>query len=457
MLETPYNLLTLSGCCRYLWVKGGRAVTADSFSTTFESLMSKYCSFKIKPQAYRQAAVAISREYIPPHLHVEGSNLVEEKPGHSEGMGHSHYAISADDIPFLTQDTVFIYRRIDSYWHNVTGCGKEPPPRPLRLISLHQPLPSPSLQDFEGVMNKSIAAALNNVQEDIVKKLVPAIVQEVTDSLKSPAVTNQSNQATLDESPASSLPPSSMESYMTDGLVGDSSGIVSSETSNHGSTSTSNPFSYSEASTESSGSSWHNDASSISVIDITDSEGSSQPTTQDTQPPRQPWRRNGREVVRRSDSHVTPAQKSSNNKLHYPYGRVLVPPTSDDWDSDTYLIDEARRGIRLLFPSDPHASEKSPEQLEYLVHVLERKVDLVVVLPTGSGKSLGWQVAAMVEPSTPSIIISPYEALLTEQLESSRKKGILAQRFTATGPPLQPGVQNIFVQLETMVSHAYKK
>jgi hypothetical protein len=125
----------------------------------------------------------------------------------------------------------------------------------------------------------------------------------------------------------------------------------------------SDPFSYSEQTTTSA-SSLSNASSSI--IEITDSEETYQSSTQDIAPLRRPWKRRNTVVASDKERDGSPIKKSSKGKQReYPYGRVLVPPTSDDWDSPTYLEEEARRGIRLAF-SDPSATEKSPEQLEYL-------------------------------------------------------------------------------------------
>jgi hypothetical protein len=255
--------------------------------------MAKYCECKIKPRAYRQAAVAISREYIPPHVHPEGStNIVEEKVGHGEAMGHEHYGLSVDDIPSLTQDSIFLFRRIDHWWHDVTGFGRKPVPGPLRFASSSPPvvpdlqdlegivdksvagtiskmqemIVGKVLQDLEGVINKCISATMGDMQETLIGKVLPMIEKQVTESIDRLGINATHNSPTL------SLPPSSLDTSTS----GEESG-----------TSMSDPFSYSEQTTTSA-SSLSNTSSSI--IEITDSEETYQSSTQDIAPLRRPWK-----------------------------------------------------------------------------------------------------------------------------------------------------------------------
>ena len=68
--------------------------------------------------------------------------------------------------------------------------------------------------------------------------------------------------------------------------------------------------------------------------------------------------------------------------------------------------------------------EFRPGQEAALQHVLAGR-DTLVVMPTGSGKSLIYQLAALVLPGT-ALVISPLVALMKDQADSLTRRGIAA-------------------------------
>ncbi|HEY3289147.1 MAG TPA: DEAD/DEAH box helicase, partial [Anaerolineae bacterium] len=65
-----------------------------------------------------------------------------------------------------------------------------------------------------------------------------------------------------------------------------------------------------------------------------------------------------------------------------------------------------------------------PGQLEAIRHVLHQR-DTLVVMPTGSGKSLIFQFAAIAMPDT-ALVISPLIALMKDQVDRLQSRGINA-------------------------------
>jgi ATP-dependent DNA helicase RecQ len=62
---------------------------------------------------------------------------------------------------------------------------------------------------------------------------------------------------------------------------------------------------------------------------------------------------------------------------------------------------------------------------EALVRAVVEGRDLLVVMPTGSGKSLGYQLPAVVLPGT-TIVVSPLISLMNDQVDELGRRGIAA-------------------------------
>ncbi|MCL3780149.1 DNA helicase RecQ [Prolixibacteraceae bacterium JC049] len=71
-----------------------------------------------------------------------------------------------------------------------------------------------------------------------------------------------------------------------------------------------------------------------------------------------------------------------------------------------------------------------PQQLEVITHVLEGN-DTVVLMPTGGGKSICFQVPALILPGV-TVVISPLIALMKDQVQSLEANGIKAAFFNST-------------------------
>src|SRR5574339_984229 len=69
-------------------------------------------------------------------------------------------------------------------------------------------------------------------------------------------------------------------------------------------------------------------------------------------------------------------------------------------------------------------------QREVIGAILEGK-DAVVVMPTGSGKSLCYQLPAMILEGV-TLVVSPLIALMKDQIDALAARGIAAQRLDST-------------------------
>ena len=71
-----------------------------------------------------------------------------------------------------------------------------------------------------------------------------------------------------------------------------------------------------------------------------------------------------------------------------------------------------------------HASFRSQEQRAAVMAVLGGASDVFVSMPTGSGKSLVYQLPAVMSPRKVTVVVSPLLALIKDQMDQLRRRGI---------------------------------
>ncbi len=97
---------------------------------------------------------------------------------------------------------------------------------------------------------------------------------------------------------------------------------------------------------------------------------------------------------------------------------------SNELSSATRAAPIARARV-VLRETFGHAGFRTPQE-DILAHILERKHALVV-MPTGGGKSLCYQIPALIEPHDQRrlvLVLSPLIALMKDQVDALRRKGV---------------------------------
>jgi superfamily II DNA helicase RecQ len=161
----------------------------------------------------------------------------------------------------------------------------------------------------------------------------------------------------------------------------------------------------------------------------------------------------GRETVlgKRAFDDAAPAQEQEQQQQQLPKRvktaqQVLAAPTSaygsnsSTWSRDAAAIEEAVRKVLGILPGCP-VTYKSPDQKRALEAVVQGVSPLIVVLPTGGGKTLLPMAAAVLDSSQQAdqprvtILVLPFRALIEDMLVRLQGAGITAAEW-------QPGAHN---------------
>src|SRR6185503_10705284 len=103
-------------------------------------------------------------------------------------------------------------------------------------------------------------------------------------------------------------------------------------------------------------------------------------------------------------------------------------PVRDD-NSPLPRIQRPRMGVDLMDLTCPlrqyfgHTAFRDGQQ--ELVETVLAGQDLLAVMPTGSGKSLGFQLPALLLPGT-TLVVSPLISLMKDQVDELNRRGIRA-------------------------------
>src|SRR5438046_7613789 len=95
-------------------------------------------------------------------------------------------------------------------------------------------------------------------------------------------------------------------------------------------------------------------------------------------------------------------------------------------------LDDALISVREHFGFDGFRAG----QREVISAIMERK-DAVVVMPTGSGKSLCYQLPAMMLEGV-TLVVSPLIALMKDQVDALQARGLPATFINSSIEPIKP-------------------
>jgi hypothetical protein len=129
-----------------------------------------------------------------------------------------------------------------------------------------------------------------------------------------------------------------------------------------------------------------------------------------------------------------------------------IPPTNRNQRED--VREQVFEAFRKLY--GPDARPKSQAQLELCEAVIQKSFNVIAVLPTGAGKSAAWLVPAVVLPRTITVVVVPFERLLSQHLRSAQNLGIYAIHWRAgLGSNVPKEVKILFMAVESFTSLAF--
>ncbi|HEX3489279.1 MAG TPA: DNA helicase RecQ [Streptosporangiaceae bacterium] len=109
----------------------------------------------------------------------------------------------------------------------------------------------------------------------------------------------------------------------------------------------------------------------------------------------------------------------------------MLPQTGPAPDDPAASQSDAAQALRRVFGYDSFRGE----QQEIIDHLIGGG-DALVLMPTGGGKSLCYQIPALVRPGT-GVVISPLIALMQDQVDAMRALGVRADFLNSTQDPGQ--------------------
>jgi len=111
---------------------------------------------------------------------------------------------------------------------------------------------------------------------------------------------------------------------------------------------------------------------------------------------------------------------------------------------------------RVLRSSSPAFSSNSQQRM--IEHALEQDSSAVIILPTGGGKSMLWNVIGMTKDDSFMVVMNHTTSLMEDQKRSTTALGIPNETWsvsTGSAPKLKTKV--VYVALETLISAGFER
>ena len=141
-----------------------------------------------------------------------------------------------------------------------------------------------------------------------------------------------------------------------------------------------------------------------------------------------------------------------NDKDEYEKAYIIAKKHFKDIHTEDFQMETAKAMdyIRKIFIGEN--SQWSETQLSILPHILERRNDCVVSMPTGGGKSVLFQGPALYRAMFSrklTLVVTPLRALMQDQVEELQKKGFVTNVDYLSGDRMMPEVRQIYSRIRS--------
>ena len=406
----------------FMYVQMGQRVDEKMVYKQFPNLCKKYFGVELNLSDYRDWAIGVMREYVPPEYRLgsKGDMVGDLMAQHGSWIAEHFYALLEGGLPYITTEATWQNDQFCHFWHDISGFGSNLPPLPLKILrqqahipTVPVPVPVPAgddlnspvaLQMLTQILNKVTHLEERLAQNEAglggkLQNLRQKIKEDVRDALAS-------GLATLHGSPTTHSIPADAQA----------SGLATL----HGLPVT--HFIPADAAAAS------NDADMEDLYLPTD------PTEHlsDVQ-----------------DSHMLMAEnptKLTGSELEQQMAVHHMPSGVSE--------SAALRALQTAL-GRPDVTWRSPEQRATILHTLDNSKNIVSVMKTGMGKSMTWILAALLQ-TVISVVIVPFHDLLEQHLENARRMGCRAMKWTAQSTSIN-NCNLIFMAMETAASRVLSR
>ena len=395
----------------YLWVQNCAMMSKDTMYNAVPAFLESTINDRIGIHDYRQIVVEMSRIFLGSEYEMEQEQLdvLAASRGHSEDTARMRYAQEAGHLPGLSSELLLRFGRGSEQWWHVTGFKHGCPP--LQSLRTRQGLLA-KLAPKSSVSNNSDQPQSVHDPQDLT--VLTTTMQTMIGDMQTAILAEMKAMLAL------ALPdPARLEAQINDAVVK----AVQQNTSSRMFTSTPPPF------PPSSEPSFHE----ADLIDMHQDFNAIYEPEQETVDPIVPI------------EEAAPAESE-----------ILVTQKEADWQPTAETKGYLLHLLAQHFPDQPDPSFKSLDQMRAAGMALAREENFVLVMPTGSGKSLVFTLPPFNEPGFRTYVIVPNRALLQDHLQRCKQIGLPVFHWLAQHRTVPDDAQIVLLVLETATSQTFR-
>ena len=419
----------------YLWVQDCTLMQRQTMYNLVPDFLEDSITDRIGVHDYRQIAVEMSRCFLGTEFEMEMVELdtLAAQRGHSEITAQMRYASEVGHLPGMSSELLVRFGRSSDKWHHLSGFKTGAAPL----------LPLKTRQEQLARLRPTI---VNRDSDSYVSDQAPFNLDEFTATML--AMQEKIHSALLKEVKVmfhESLPSIGQHDSQIQKMVTKAVGEAMNSLANRGFGISSPPVSLSGPSMNYAG-----DKSLPAIVPMDESFSiPAHPPIQDigydrsayddmyegfVAPPNEPV-----------PTIVEPTAESQNETTVARYD-----PTQETKD---YLL----QLLAQHFLDHPQPAFKSAYQMEAVELALSRKENFVLVMPTGSGKSLVFTLPPFTEPDFRTYVIVPNRALLIDHATRCDRLGLNTFQWLAKHKRVPDKARIVFLALETATTQTFRK